>query len=50
MRAARAGLAVVAVLCAGCGVGPEDTARPVAPREAPADVLVQRSGTPQPPG
>ena len=51
MRSAgAAALAVVGLLCAGCGVGPEDTARPVPAREAPAEVLVQGTGTPQPPG
>lgn len=50
MRSRWAALSLAAVLGTGCGVGPEDAARPLPRDEAPADVLVERAGPPQPPG
>lgn len=50
MRALPAALAVVAVLSAGCGVGPEGVARPLSAEEVPAGVLTDRTSSPQPAG
>ena len=49
MRALPA-LALAALLAAGCGIGPEDTARPLSPEEAPAGVLADGSSSAQPAG
>lgn len=50
MRAVPVALALVAVLSAGCGVGPEDAARPLSTQEVPAGVLTDRTSSPQPAG
>lgn len=38
------------LLCSGCGVGPEDAARPLSPQEVPPGRLAERPGSPQPAG
>lgn len=42
--------ALLAVLCAGCGVGPETTARPLTAAEVPPGVLVDSTSRSQPAG
>lgn len=45
-----AAVALYAVLLGGCGVGPEQDARPLDSADAPAGVLAPPTGTAQPPG
>ena len=49
MRAAPA-LALAVLLAAGCGIGPEDAARPLSSEEVPPGVLADRTSSAQPAG
>lgn len=50
MSARWVALVVTGVLCAACGVGPEEAARPLPAEDVPAGVLSAGTPRPQPPG
>lgn len=50
MTARWVALVLSAVLCAACGVGPEDAARPLPAEDVPPGVLSTGARSPQPPG
>ena len=50
MTARWVGLVVAGVVCAACGVGPEDAPRPLPAQDVPPGVLSGSTRSPQPPG